>query len=232
LSGKLGFAFALDLYYNPSNVAMEKRSSLEELDTAAASQIQEPFVELDEGALAQAEAEAKTRKRWGGLRLLREVAETVLLTLLIFVVINTLTGRFRIEGPSMNPTLHENQYLVINKVVYRFHPPRRGDIVVFHHPRDPDRDLIKRVVGLPGEKVEIRQGQVYINGVPLQEPYVLHPGSRFVEYQLGPDDFFVLGDNRPNSDDSRNWGPLKEDQIVGKAWISYWPPAYWGGVSH
>jgi hypothetical protein len=104
LSGKLRFAFALDLYYNPSNAVIEKRLSLEELDTAAASQVQESCTELDGEASAQS---AAPETRWVGLRLLREVAETVLLTLLIFVVINTLTGRFRIEGPSMKPTLHE-----------------------------------------------------------------------------------------------------------------------------
>jgi signal peptidase I len=169
------------------------------------------------------------RSRW---HTLREVVETILLTLVIFVVINTFTGRFRIEGPSMKPNLHEGQYLIINKLVYKLHPPQRGDIVVFHHPRNPGHDLVKRVIGLPGETVEVRQGQVYIDGTPLEEPYVVHQDRKSVHYELGPDDFFVLGDNRPNSDDSRTWGVLKRDQIVGKAWISYWPLSDLGGVPH
>ncbi len=198
-------------------------------------QLQEPVVGPGEEALTQPVNDVtgtRARGRRSGLRLLREVVETVLLTLAIFLVINTLTGRFRVEGPSMEPTLHEGQYLIINKIVYRLHPPRRGDIIVFHHPSDPRRDLIKRVIGLPGETVELRQGQVYIDSILLQEPYVTRSGHRSVRQELGSGDFFVLGDNRPNSDDSRTWGVLKRDQIVGKAWVSYWPPGDWGMVSH
>jgi signal peptidase I len=209
---------------------------LKESDTAtAASEAQGPLPGPDEEALTQPDAirvEPETQPRRGGLRLLREIIETVLLTLVIFVIINTVTGRFRIEGPSMKPNLQEGQYLIINKIVYRLNPPGRGDIVVFHHPRNPKRDLIKRVIGLPGEAVEVRQDQVLIDGAALEEPYVLHQGGRSIRLDLGPDDYLVLGDNRPNSDDSRNWGVLKRDQIVGKAWISYWPPSDWGGVPH
>jgi signal peptidase I len=171
-------------------------------------------------------------KRSGLSSLLREVVETVLLTLVIFVIINTLTGRFRIEGPSMKETLHEGQYLIINKVVYQLHPPQRGDVIVFHHPQDPTRDLIKRVLGLPGEVVETRRDKVYINGVLLEEPYVTYHGGRSTRYELGKDEFFVMGDNRPNSDDSRNWGAVPEELIIGKSWISYWPPSIWGGGMH
>ena len=166
------------------------------------------------------------------LALLREVIETILLTLVIFVVINTLTSRFRIEGPSMNPTLHEGQYLIINKLIYKLHAPERGDIIVFHHPQNSERDLIKRVVGLPGEEIHVREGQVYIDGVLLEEPYLAYSGGRSARYTLGEDEFYVLGDNRPNSDDSRSWGALQKDQIVGKVWVSYWPPSDWGGVAH
>jgi signal peptidase I len=167
-----------------------------------------------------------------GLYLLREVVETILLTLVIFIVINALTGRFRIEGPSMKPTLHEGQYLIISKLVYKLHPPQRGDIIVFHHPQDPARDLIKRIIGLPGEEVEIRDSRVYVNGVRLEEPYVTNWGGRSSHQELGPDEYFVLGDNRPNSDDSRSWGGLAREMIVGKAWMAYWPPGDWGLVSH
>jgi signal peptidase I len=185
--------------------------------------------------LAQLEStatESEAQPRRGGWRLLREIAETIVLTVVIFAVINFATGRFRIEGPSMQPNLSEGQYLIINKLVYRLGAPARGDIIVFHHPRNPGRDLIKRIIGLPGETVEVRQGQVYVDGDALREPYVLNRGTYSIHYELGADEFFVLGDNRPNSDDSHNWGVLEEAKIVGKAWLSYWPPDNWGGVPH
>jgi signal peptidase I len=164
---------------------------------------------------------------------LRETVETVLLTLLIFLAIRTLIQNFRIEGVSMEPNLHDGQYLIVNKLVYYLHPPERGDIVVFHYPRNPRRDFIKRVIGLPGERVEVRGGRIFINDEELGEPYALHTGN----YAWGPqtlaeDQYFVLGDNRNSSSDSHSWGTLPGDAIVGKAWISYWPPKYLGLVPH
>lgn len=183
----------------------------------------DPFLELSK-------PEAQKRKR--NLHPLREIIETVVLTVVIFAAINTVTGRFRIEGPSMMPNLHQGQYLIISKIVYRLDSPQRGDIIVFHHPRNPSRDLIKRVIGLPGETVEILDGRVLVDGTPLNEPYVFYRSHYSGRYELGPEEFFVLGDNRPNSDDSHSWGTLDRDQIVGKAWISYWPPTTWGGLLH
>lgn len=164
---------------------------------------------------------------------LREAAETILLTVLLFFLIQIFIQNFRIQGPCMEPTLHSGQRLAINKLVYRLHPPQRGDIIVFHCPYDPKRDFIKRIIGLPGEEVEVKQGQVFIDGRELNEPYVANPSS----YSWGPkvmglDEFFVLGDNRNNSSDSHNWGPLPRKYIVGKAWLSYWPPQDWGLVPH
>ena len=168
---------------------------------------------------------------WEGPKLLiREIVETVLLALLIFLSIRIVIQNFRIEGYSMQPNLQQGQYLIVNKAVYRWlHPPERGDIVVFHYPRAPDRDFIKRVIGLPGEVIEIRDGTIYINGVPLDEPYIQGPTrGNMAPRTLGPDEYFVLGDNRDNSSDSRSWGPLPKDKIIGKAWLSYWPPDMWG----
>lgn len=196
---------------------------------------QEPSAELREETFSQLSGmapEPEAKKRGRILYPLREIIETVVLTVVIFAAINTVTGRFRIEGPSMMPNLQQGQYVIINKIVYRLGSPQRGDIIVFHHPRNPGRDLIKRIIGLPGETVEIRDGKVQADGTPLDEPYVFYDSHYSGHYQLGPDEYFVLGDNRPNSDDSHNWGTLTRDQIVGKAWLSYWPPTTWGGLPH
>ncbi|MBC8262619.1 MAG: signal peptidase I [Anaerolineales bacterium] len=163
--------------------------------------------------------------------ILREMMETAILIMLVFFVTRILIQNFRIEGISMEPNFHDEQYLIINKLAYYLHPPERGDVVVFHYPKNPSRDFIKRVIGLPGEKVEVRGERVFINGEELEEPYALN-GSK---YTWGPqimaeDEYFVLGDNRNSSSDSHNWGPLPADAMVGKAWISYWPPKHLGIV--
>lgn len=168
--------------------------------------------------------------------LLVEVIETILLTAAIFVAVNYVTGRFRIEGDSMEPTMHEGQYVIISKLAYRFGQPQRGDIIVFISPRDAqrgsERDFIKRIVGLPGETVSIADGQVFINDQPLDEPYTAAPPQYAGVWTVGPDQYFVLGDNRNRSSDSHNWGALPAEEILGKAWLIYWPPKYWGAVPH
>ena len=128
--------------------------------------------------------------------------------------------------------LHQNQYLIVDKFTYRWlHPPQRGDIIVFIFPQSSDRDFIKRVIGRPGEKVEIRQGRVYINDRLLEEPYITNPGiSQWGPEVVPADSYFVLGDNRPNSSDSRAWRWLPRDHVIGRAWLSYWPPQRWGLV--
>jgi signal peptidase I len=169
-----------------------------------------------------------------GRSALREFAETIIFTLLIYVLVrHFLFENYRVVGFSMTPTLENDQFLVVNKLDYRLHDPQRGDIIVLRDPRDGDRKLIKRLIGLPGETVEIRRGQVYIEGQELDEPYITTPS----QYSLAPTliptkQYFVLGDNRNNSSDSHNWGTLSGDKIVGKAWLSYWPPHLWGVVPH
>jgi signal peptidase I len=165
--------------------------------------------------------------------ILREIVETAILTLVIFVLVRLAFQNFRIEGHSMEANLHHGQFLIVNKLVYYLHPPERGDVIVFHSPENPRKDFIKRVVGLPGEDVEIREGGVLVNGVRLEETYISNVGNR----SWGPDvvgefEYFVLGDNRSNSSDSRSWGMLDGNAIIGKGWISYWPPRYWGIVPH
>jgi len=165
---------------------------------------------------------------------LREVVETLLFTLLIYLLIRTfLFENYRVVGTSMNPTLENGEFLVVNKLDYRLHQPQRGDIIVFTDPVSPDRKLIKRVIGLPGETVEIKNGGVLIEQQFLDEPYLEDPGnSSRAASVLAEGQYFVLGDNRNNSSDSRSWGTLPRERIVGKAWLAYWPQAAWGLIPH
>lgn len=164
--------------------------------------------------------------------LLREILETILLTLIIFLVLNTLTGRFQVRGSSMKPTLQDGQYLVVSKLAYWLHPPERGDIIVFHPPNSLSDDYIKRIIGLPGEQIRVQGGDVQIDGIPLEEPYVANHSSYSGSWNLREDEYFVLGDNRSNSSDSHTWGTLPQENIIGKAWLCYWPPERWGTVAH
>jgi len=171
-------------------------------------------------------------RAFGGQSLVRDVIETLLLTLFIFLVVNTLTGRFQVRGSSMEPSLHDGQYLIVSRLSYWLGEPQRGDIVVFEPPNGASEDYIKRIVGLPGEQIEVRDGAVWVNGLRLDEPFVTSRVSYSGSWQLGPDEYFVLGDNRANSSDSHSWGPLPRENIVGKAWLCYWPPQHWGLVPH
>ncbi len=163
--------------------------------------------------------------------LVREIVETILLTAIIFVVVNALTGRFRIEGQSMEPNLHDGEYVLIDKVSYVLHPPQRGDVIVFLRP--DEHDFIKRIIGVPGDTVEVRDGRVYVNGQALDEPYLNQPTRQnMAVVKVGPGHYFVLGDNRNNSSDSRSFGAISVQDIVGRAWLVYWPPSDWGIVPH
>nr|HID14337.1 signal peptidase I [Anaerolineae bacterium] len=166
------------------------------------------------------------------LQALREVAETVVPAIVIALVINLfLAQATQVLGQSMEPNLHSAQRVVVEKVTYRFfHGPRRGDIVVIQLPGQADL-LIKRVVGLPGETIEVRGGEVYIEGRRLDEPWTVKlGGGNYGPQTIPPLHVFVLGDNRGASNDSRSFGPVPIEHIVGHAWFSYWPPEYVGFV--
>jgi signal peptidase I len=162
---------------------------------------------------------------------IREIVETLLLTFFIFWLVHSLVGRYRIDGSSMNPTLLDGEYLIINNVTYLLDEPQLGDIVVFRHPRN-ELNLIKRVIGLPGDNIKIDNGTVWVNGEVLDEPYIANPPNYSGEWDVPPDTFFVLGDNRNNSSDSHSWGFLPQENLLGKASYVYWPPADWGEVPH
>lgn len=174
----------------------------------------------------------RTERRQPTELVVREIVETLLLTFFIFWIVNTATGRFRIEGHSMMPTLQEGEYVIINKLAYYFDEPERGDIIVLHFPNDRSRDFIKRVIGLPGDEIEIGSREVRVNGVLLQEPYINAPPEYSGQWVVPEGEYFVLGDNRNNSSDSYTWSFLPHEDIVGKAWVIYWQPSNWGLVPH
>ena len=132
----------------------------------------------------------------------------------------------------MEPSLHDGELVVVSRLAYRWGEPARGDIIVFNLPLDPGRRLIKRLIGLPGDHILIRDGQVWVNAVLLDEPYIAAPPRYSGEWDVGPDEVFVLGDNRNNSSDSPNWGMLPIDRIIGKAVLVYWPPPEIGLIPH
>ena len=156
----------------------------------------------------------------------RDVLETILPALLIVLLVNAfLAQATRVEGQSMEPNLHDNQRLIIEKLSYRLQPPQRGDIVVLKLPnRQSDPPLIKRVVALPGETVETRDGHVYVDGQALEESYLDQlTFSNMPPHVVPADQVFVLGDNRAASNDSRSFGEVALSDIVGRAWFRYWP---------
>jgi signal peptidase I len=196
-----------------------------------------------------------------------ELVETLLLAALIFFAVRAVAQNFRVEGSSMEPGLHNGQYLLVNKAVYfkinletlsryipfiepgdhpqrfLFRAPKRGDVIVFRFPLDPSRDFIKRVIGLPGDTVQVEGcdrlrdtctgGGVFVDGARLDEPYVADPGRYDYARQVVPNGaYFVLGDNRNSSYDSHEWGFLAEGDIIGQAMLSYWPLGDFGGVGN
>jgi signal peptidase I len=205
---------------------------------------------------------AQQRPRVRGV--VRELLETAIFILLVFFIVRGIVQNFKIEGSSMEPTMHNSQFILVNKlvyfhfdlnaplrllpgqenipqrIVYPFHQPQRGDIIVFEYPRDVSKDYIKRVIALPGETIEFRDQQVYVNGELLDEPYLEGAPSYCYSgepcngqpYVIPPGTVFVMGDNRTNSSDSRDWGALPFDRVIGQAWVIYYPFTDWGVVEH
>jgi signal peptidase I len=167
-------------------------------------------------------AESKS-KRSGCLGFFIDTVETILLALVLFLAINALSARVRVENVSMQPTLKPGEFLLVNRVAYKLGQPSIGDIIVFHAPGENDMDYIKRVVGLPGDQVRISDGLVYVNNQPLYEPYIAEAPRYNGTWDVPPNEYFVLGDNRNNSSDSHMWGFVPHDDIVGRALLIYWP---------
>jgi signal peptidase I len=161
--------------------------------------------------------------RSGCLNFVIDTLETVLLALVLFFGINAVSARVRVENISMQPTLHAGEFVLVNKMAYKLGQPKIGDIIVFHYPLNPKEDYIKRVIGLPGDDVRVQGGVVFVNGQPLDEPYIAARPNYTGEWHVPPDSLFVLGDNRNQSSDSHSWGFVPMDDVVGKALVVYWP---------
>ncbi len=162
---------------------------------------------------------ARQRPAWIGF--LWEVVQTLIMAVILYFLIDTVVGRVRVENISMQPTLHEGEFILVNKLAYKLGDYQRGDIVIFHH--DPTEDYIKRVIGLPGDTVDVRNEQVYINNQMIDEPYIAAPPRYSGSWTVPPGQIFVLGDNRNQSSDSHQWGFVPENTVVGRALVIYWP---------
>jgi signal peptidase I len=159
---------------------------------------------------------------------IREILVTVIVSLLVFLSLQVTIKSSVVFGSSMEPNFETGQRLIANKITYKIDEIKRGDVVILRPPTDNHIEYIKRIVGLPGETVEVRNGLVYIDGSPLSEPYVLeNPSYNMKRLTIPTDYYFVLGDNRNHSDDSHIWGPLPRENIIGKVWLSFWPPSEW-----
>ena len=165
------------------------------------------------------------------LGILVDILETLLLSVVLFFLINAVSARIRIDGSSMEPNLHHGEFVIVSKVNYRLGEPERGDVVVFDFPRNITEEYIKRVIGLPGEEIQIKDGQVLVDGVALVEPYLKMEPRYEGEWVVAEGELFVLGDNRNNSSDSHNWGMVPMENVVGEALLVYWPPSSWGVIN-
>jgi signal peptidase I len=187
---------------------------------------------LEQMPVAGAESEPQPSMSW---MMLRELIETIVLSLVIFLLIRQVVQNYRIESHSMQPNFYEGQFILVNKLAYRLGAPERGDVLVFHNPNNLEEDYIKRIIGLPGDTIDIYNGEVFVNGQPLAEDFPHNEISRGQVYgplTIEPDNLFVMGDNRPQSQDSRVFGQLSEDLIVGKAWVRVWPLSEFGIIQH
>jgi len=159
----------------------------------------------------------------------------ILVAVVMYIGFRVTIQPYYVQGPSMQPNYWANEKIWVNKLEYKFQAPQRGNILVFQPPMNTDLPYIKRVIGLPGESVEIKHGSVYVHEasgsiILLQEPYIKEPFSSDYNSGIIPaGKYFVMGDNRNNSSDSRGGWLVSADKIIGKAWVSYWPPSLWKG---
>lgn len=165
------------------------------------------------------------------LGILVDILETLLLSVVLFFLINAVSARIKIDGSSMEPNLHHGEFVIVSKINYRIGEPERGDVVVFDFPRNITEEYIKRIIGLPGENILIEDGKIFVNNILLSEPYLMAEPHYEGNWTVPEGSLFVLGDNRNNSSDSHNWGMVPLENIVGEALLVYWPPSEWGLIN-
>jgi signal peptidase I len=182
----------------------------------------------NEAAIESGEVQEKVNWK----RFAFDMIETLVLAVVLFLAINAVSARVRVDGYSMRPTLEDGEFVLVNKLSYRFGEVNRGDIIVFHFPMNPQEELIKRVIGLPGDRVTVQDNRVHVNGQALSEPYIAQTPLYDGEWTVTDGHYFVLGDNRNNSNDSKDWGLLPAENVVGKAILIYWPPPMWSIIEH
>jgi signal peptidase I len=187
-------------------------------------------LQQEEQPETQPQAPAEEDVNWGRFAL--DLLETLVLAVVLFIGINAVSARVRVDGTSMVPTLQDGEFVLVNKLSYKFGEVDRGDIIVFHFPVNPEEDLIKRVIGLPGDQVKVHDGKVFVNDIQLNETYIAAAPTYASETLVPEGNYFVLGDNRNNSSDSHSWGLLPAEKIVGKAVVIYWPPPFWKVLQH
>ncbi len=156
-------------------------------------------------------------------RFLLEMLQTIVMAMILYLIIDSVVARVRVENISMKPTLQAGEFVLVNKLAYHLGQFQCGDIIVFHYPANPQEDYIKRVIGLPGDNVKIHHGLVFVNGNQLDEPYIESPPLYNGDWVITADTVFVLGDNRNQSSDSHSWGFVPVQNVVGKALAIYWP---------
>jgi len=167
------------------------------------------------------------------MRIVRDFILPILLAVAIYALLHVSVASFKVYGTSMMPTIRPEEYIMVSKAAYFFGQPERGDVVVLSSPNEADKDLIKRIIGLPGDTIEIKNRTVFVNGKPVVEPYIAEPPNyAFPQTQMPDGQYFLLGDNRNHSADCHLGWTVPRQNIIGKAWITYWPPYLWGAIEN
>ena len=165
------------------------------------------------------------------MKVLRDVGITILIAIAIFAFLRVSFQGYMVRGACMLPGIENHDWVMVSKASYFSSDPARGDVIVFNPPFQSEFPFIKRVIAVPGDTVEIKDGKVYLNGTALDEPYIAQPPSYTMsEREIPEGEYFVLGDNRNNADDSHIWGTVPRENIIGKVWFIYWPPQHWRWV--
>jgi signal peptidase I len=165
--------------------------------------------------------------------ILRDILITLIIALAIFLALKATVQAYKVRETCMEPNYVEGEWILVSKATYWWGEPERGDVIILDPPFDTEEVYIKRLIALPGDTVEVKDGAVYLNGIALDEPYIKEaPAYTFELKELGEDEYFVLGDNRNNANDSHTGWTITRDDIIGKAWFSYWPPGEWGGANN